>query len=352
MLEADSHIARLVGLKPVAALHRALAQHGSCTHRGVDFVPGAIEEAGVDEDDAVLHRMDAGGEVGRRAALLVHHADLDRMARKFEQILNRVEQVIGKGAFLRPVHLGLHDVDRAAARVAERAVAFHIERGDRRGEDRVHDALGHFRAIREADRRVGHQVADIAHEHQAAALEGLRAAVGCGVGPVARQRAGEGLAALLEALRQIAADDAEPVGVGQQLVLGIDRRDRILAVGDGGKRRLDHDIGDPGLVGRAHRHIRIENNFDVQPVVLEQDALLSLADVLARIGEHHTVAAGKVSPASARQREGFVEELPPARDHRSAAFRVIAARPRRGRIERIGAVEGVVEAPPARIGGV
>ena len=43
----------LVGRDPRAGLHVALADHRAGLHRGVDLVAGAVEEAGVDEDDAV-----------------------------------------------------------------------------------------------------------------------------------------------------------------------------------------------------------------------------------------------------------------------------------------------------------
>jgi hypothetical protein len=54
------------------------------------------------------------------AAFLVHHAHLDRVARQPEQVFHRIEQIVGEGAFLRPVHLGLDDIDAAGAAVARR----------------------------------------------------------------------------------------------------------------------------------------------------------------------------------------------------------------------------------------
>ena len=120
--EADLDVAVLIGRDPVARLHLALADHRPGPHRGVHLVAGAVEEAGVDEDDAVLHRCDAGGEVGRGAPLLVHHADLDRVAGEAEQVLDRVEQPVGERRLVGPVHLGLDDIDRSGAAVAEAAV--------------------------------------------------------------------------------------------------------------------------------------------------------------------------------------------------------------------------------------
>jgi hypothetical protein len=59
--------------------------------------PVAIEEAGVDEDDAVSYLADHRGQIDAGAALLVHHADLDRMTGEAEQILDPVEKKVGEG---------------------------------------------------------------------------------------------------------------------------------------------------------------------------------------------------------------------------------------------------------------
>ena len=89
----------------------SLRSIGAGFHGGVDLVAGAVEEAGVDEDDAVLRGADAGLEIDGGAALLVHDAHLDGVARQAQSVLDPVEQVVGEGHFLRPVHLGLHDID-------------------------------------------------------------------------------------------------------------------------------------------------------------------------------------------------------------------------------------------------
>jgi len=91
--------------------------------------------------------VDACAEVGRRAALLIHDADFHRVPRKAEQVFDRVEQVVGEGAFLRPVHLRLDDVDRAFARIAEAGLAQHVLLADRASDQRIHDAFGNLAAI-------------------------------------------------------------------------------------------------------------------------------------------------------------------------------------------------------------
>ena len=132
-------------------LDLALGHHRPGLHARMDFVAGAVEEAGVDERDPPADRLDARGEVGRGAALLVHHPDLDRVAREAEQILDRVEQSVGERGFVGAVHLGFDDVDRPGAAVAARALD--VVQPDQAGDDRVEDALGRFAAIGQAGPR-------------------------------------------------------------------------------------------------------------------------------------------------------------------------------------------------------
>jgi hypothetical protein len=48
----------------------------------VDFIAGAVEEAGVDEKDAILRRADAFLEVHRGAAFLIHDAHFEGVCRQ------------------------------------------------------------------------------------------------------------------------------------------------------------------------------------------------------------------------------------------------------------------------------
>ena len=117
--EADVDVAVLVGLDPGRGLHVALADHRAGFHRGVDLVAGAVEEAGVDEDDAVLRGADALLEVERGAPLLVHDAHLERVARAGRaRPRSRPNSSSANADLLRPVHLRLDDVDGAGAAVA------------------------------------------------------------------------------------------------------------------------------------------------------------------------------------------------------------------------------------------
>ena len=89
------------------------------------------------------------------------------------------------------------------------------------------------------------------------------------VGLIAVKLAGQRLSALVEAFLQIAPDNAEPVGVGEQLVFTIDRRDGVLAVGNRRKRGFDIDVRDARLVGFADGVLTVEHHFDVKAVVFE-----------------------------------------------------------------------------------
>ncbi len=72
---------------------------------------------------------------------------------------------------------------------------------------------------------VSHVVADVAHQHQAAAAQGQFAAAGGVIDAILVQPAGFGAAALGEAGGQVAAHQAQPVAVDAGLVLGVDGGD-------------------------------------------------------------------------------------------------------------------------------
>ena len=289
--DADVHVPVLVGLDPRRLLHLALGDHRAGLHAGVDLITGAVEEASVDEDHARLRGLDAGLEVDGGAALLVHDADLEGVARQPEGVFDGGKELIGEAHLVRAVHLRLHDVDGTRARVAlaiaRRGVGLEIVHGAQRRHEAVHDAFEDLVAIGVEDRRVGHQMPNIAHEEQAAAVQAQLAAVGRGVEAVLVEDAGDGLVALGHLLGQCALHQAQPVAVHLALVGGIDRRHRVLAVHDRADGGFHQQILDAGLVGLADGARRIDLDFDVQAVVLEQDrgrlgGIAHVADELGR----------------------------------------------------------------------
>ena len=101
-----------------------------------------------------------------------------------------------------PCHLRLDDIDAAGAAVAVAAEALEVMHGAKARHRRVHDALEYLVAVRVEDGVAGHQMADVAHEQQAAAGQCQRAAVGGGELSIIHQHPMHRLAALLEGLGQ------------------------------------------------------------------------------------------------------------------------------------------------------
>ena len=158
---------------------------------------------------------------------------------KPQRIFGAVEQLAGEGDLISPVHLRFDDIDRAGAAVADAARALQVVHGDERGDYAVEDAFRCGLALAVEYAGVHHQVADVAHQQQAAAVQGQRLTVGRGVDAVGIEAAGHLRAALHEGLRQRAVHQAQPVAVGGDLVLGIDGGDRVLQIYDSGDGGLE-----------------------------------------------------------------------------------------------------------------
>ena len=143
------------------------------------------------------------------------------------------------------------------------------------GDHRIQDAFGDLvqlaLAIGIDDGGVGHQMTDVAHEHERAAVQlDLALARGRGVDAITVEAAGEGLAALGHLLSERALQDAQPVAVGQHFVLRIDHGHRVFEVENGRQRRLDHQIADPGRVFGADGRAAVDADVQVQSVVHQQ----------------------------------------------------------------------------------
>ena len=240
--KSDIDVPVLIGANPCGAFHVGLADHRPGFHRGVNLVARAVEEAGIDEHHARLGGADTFLQIDRRAPLLVHDAHLHGVCRKTENSFDSPENLAGEGNLVRSVHLRLHDVDGPGCRIAAG-----LEVGKRSGDGHkgVHDAFRNVASVGKPDCRVRHQMTDIANQHQSAGLQAGSAAVSRGVGDIIGEPAGHCAPALLEGLLERAAHQAKPVGVGENLVLGIDRRYRILAVHDARQRRFRDHVIDP-----------------------------------------------------------------------------------------------------------
>ena len=265
--EARVHIPILIGLDPGRTLHVILANDGAGFHGRVDFIAGAVQEARIDEDHAILGGCDAGLEVHRGAAFLIHNAHLQRGARQAQRSLHLTKKRIGPGHFFRPMHFGLHNIHVTSARIQPLAANI-MDRNGRCAEG-IQNRLRHFSAIQR--HRIGHHVVThITHQHhgtpmqrQLPTLWALKHAVGI-------KAARHGLAALVETCFQIAAHQAKPIAIYSNLIFRIHGGDGILAILNRGQRAFQSHIGNARRIGLANRVRAIKLHFDMQAVVHEK----------------------------------------------------------------------------------
>ena len=266
--EPDIDVPVLVGEQPARRLDFVLRDHGVGLHAGMDFIAGAIEEAGIDEHHAIASGANALLQVHRGAALFVHDANLERAWLDCQRLFDAAEKLHRGRDLFRPVHLRFDDVYAAATAVAELAVAEQIVLGGETGHHRIEKCLGDFFAI--AGNRVGiHMGADITHEHHAAARQAKTLALWRNVLRIGIEAALERLVSAHDRGLEIALHQAQPVTVDPHLVLGIDRGHRILAIHDGSDRGFDVDVVDIGQIALADVITFADQQFDMQIIVAE-----------------------------------------------------------------------------------
>ena len=143
--------------------------------------------------------------------------------------------------------------------------------GDQRGHHGIHQPFANLAPFAVEYGGVGHQMADIAHQHQRTALQrDLRLPIGRGVATVFGHTPSDGLAALFKCFRQVAFHQAQPVAIGQHFVLGIHRRDTVFTIHDGRKSGFDDHIRNAGGVVLADGVIGVDPDLDMQPVVAQK----------------------------------------------------------------------------------
>ena len=142
---------------------------------------------------------------------------------------------------------------------------------DHHGEHRIHQTFADLTPVAVQNGGVRHQVTHVADQHQRTAFDRQVMAFGRGKGTVAVQGAGKCLVTLADLFGQVAAHQAQPVGIGQHLVIRVDGGDGIFAIHDRGQRGFKADIADPGLVLRTDLRLRIYFNFDQQAIDAQQN---------------------------------------------------------------------------------
>ena len=155
-------------------------------------------------------------------------------------------------------------------------------------------------------------------------------------------------------------------------MLGVDGGDGILAVHDGGDRRLQQHVRNAGPVIPPDRVAAVYRDLDMQRVMAEQHGLgrrrvAPVAGEEAGFGEPGRATGtvrrkgavldavgGDVGVRAGGERRRFVQEGAGPGDDLFSAHRVVAAGPGCAAVlrDRVRAVERVVEAAPARIGGI
>ena len=266
------------------------------------------------------------------------------------------------------MHLRFHDIDRSRCRVAAG-----LQVGKRRGDshESVHDSFRNVASIGEPDGRVRHQMADIANQHQRSRLQPGGAAVGRCVAHVLGKPARDRATTLGEGFFQCAAHEPEPVGVGQNLVLGVDSGDGIFTIHDARQCRFGDHVVDSGGITAADGASGINPDHDMEAVIAKHNHLRRRG-ITAMTGEsrgcgkpgvgavkrdrQRGVGDGQsrhVTPAAAGERKGLVEKGANAGDHLGTTDRVIAG-PAGFAVRRngVGPVEGVIQTAIAGVGGV
>ena len=300
-----------------------------------------------------------------------------RSLRHSQSLLDPAEQLHRGGNLLGPVHLGLHYIDAARTAVAYGAVAVEVVEGAERCDQGVEESLRNRLASRRGDGVRVHVNPDVAHQEQATPWQFERLAARVLIREILIERARQGLAVLLEGGRERSLHDPEPVAIYEGLVLRVDRRNGVLAVLDGGDRALHHHVVDARGMLLADGVIAIDPDGDVEAMVAEEHAahppILELeAGEMRRIGrrrppvigEHTHEAAGTVVIFDNEVGDFRVEAFPQGDDVVEKAFgpfndpgsphRIVGGSSFRPVLlaDDIGAVKGIVEATPARIGRV
>ena len=378
--QAHVDVVLLVSTQPGAVLDVALAHDGAGQHAGVHLVAGAVQETGVDESHAALGSGDTGFQVGAGASLFVHDAQLDSGRLHANDFFDAAKQLVGERDFGGAVHFGLDDVDAAGAAVAQGVRGFFLQvhqragHGDHRVQDAFRNLFGAAVGGFVEDGGVGHQVTDVAHKHERAAVQ-LDAALtrGFGVLAVTVHGAGEGLAALVHFFAQGALQDAQPVGIGQHFVFGVHCGDRVFEVKDGGQSAFSDQVGHARRVGLTNGRALVDLQVEVQAVVHEQHrsrglGVTGVAHELLGIGQGGVLAAGQSHHQLARfhgvtlaahvrtgfQRCAAVEHVAAVVDDFGAALGVVARAffTAIGFADRVCAVQRVIQAAPTGVGGV
>ena len=369
--QPDVDVLAFVGVEPAGVLDLALAQHRPCHHRGVNLITRSVQKPGVDEHHAIARRADALSEIDRRATLFIHDAHLEGVAGQAQQILHAREQERGERDFIGSVQFRLDNIDRAAATVAHGAGSAQVVQRDERTDRGVDHGLRDLRTI-DAQHVAHHVMPDVAHQHEAPPRQGELATARRRVGAIGLQTTAHQPLALGKLRFERSAHEAQPVAVGRNLVGRVDGRDGVFEVLDCGERRFEQQIADPRRIAAADRVLAIDPQFDVQPVMAQQDRRgccgrplvahecggLRQALIAARARHDESALLDTIGRGIAMrrglQRKVLIQKFASIGDDARTASRVVAVPACCALALRhhVGAVQRIVQAAPARVRGV
>ncbi len=136
----------------------------------MDFVTSAVKETGINEHHPLMRRCNACLKIYACAAFFIHDAHFDGVAGKGQNILHMFKHFIGKGHFLRSMHLWLNDIDGLGLRVSRGTLILsQVMNGDQAGDQCIKQTLMQLASICAQHCRCGHQMTNIAHQHEASA---------------------------------------------------------------------------------------------------------------------------------------------------------------------------------------
>ena len=210
-------------------------------------------------------------------------------------------------------------------------------------------------------------VADVADQEQRPPGQHQLGPAGGGVGAVAVHAPGDRLSALGEPRLQLAGHQAEPAAVGADLVRAVDGGDGVLQVDDRGDRRLQQHVRDPGVVLATDPAAGVDTDLQVQAVAAQEHGIgrrgiAAVPRELPGVGQTDDPRPGlggqrpaldavgrDVRVARPGERDVLVEQPVGLRDHLGTAPLVVPRCEVVVRRQRVRAVQGVEQRPPARV---
>ena len=112
-LETNINVPVFVGGDPCSLFHIAFTDHWTRFHRCMNLVSGAIKEARIDENHALLGGAYAFFQIHRCAALFVHNPHFHGIACHARNVFCGCKNLRRKRHFFRTVHFWLHNIHRA-----------------------------------------------------------------------------------------------------------------------------------------------------------------------------------------------------------------------------------------------